>query len=86
MPLIRELGDGFNSDDSGPLSRIANAGSSAVDLLKALFGDEDPKKEEIEWYERKITSVLQAFGATSAVSSSAFDQVFDFLDNLGGKD
>ena len=86
LPLLREIGDGFNSDDSGPLSRISNAGSSSIDLLKALFGDEDPKKEEIEWYERKITSVLQAFGATSAVSSSAFDQVFDFLDNLGGKD
>jgi hypothetical protein len=86
LPLLREIGDGFNSDDSGPLSRISNAGSSSIDLLQAIFGDEDPKKEEIEWYERKITSVLQAFGATSAVSSSVFDQMFDFIDNIGGKD
>lgn len=77
LPLIRDVFDGFRGGDSGPLRRLVESGESVVDLFT-----DDPRGEEIEWYERKITKVMQGLDSFTAVSASVFDQVFDLIDNF----
>lgn len=75
IPLIRDVFDGYNGE-SGPLKRIVDSGAS----LKRLFMDE-PKGDELDWYERNVTKVLQGLSPSIAVGASIFDQVYDFVRN-----
>lgn len=79
IPLIRDVVDGFESPDGGPISDYVKAGKAGVALVK---GPEDSEKERLEWYERKIVQTLNGLGAFPGVAANVFDQAFRIGDNL----
>jgi hypothetical protein len=75
LPLIRDVFDGYNGE-SGPLKRFFDMGKSGYDLLF-----EEPKGDEMDWYEQKVMKTLQGTTPSVAVSASIFDQIYDLLRN-----
>lgn len=76
VPYLREAVMHF-SGDRGPLTALWNSGASAIDLLF-----EEPRGDELEWYEKKITKVFEGISPTTAVGASIFDQIFDVARNF----
>ena len=80
VPYLREAVMHF-SGDRGPLTALWNSGVSAIDLLF-----EEPRGDELEWYEKKITKVFEGISPTTAVGASIFDQIFDVVRNFTDDD
>jgi hypothetical protein len=69
IPLIRDVFSGFTGSNS-PLSSYKQAGEGLVDLFA-----EEPRGDEIEWYEAKINKVLHGVGAAPGVAANLYKQI-----------
>ena len=73
LPLISELFDGYNSDDAGPLSRVADAFHSSFDLLRG----------ESDHIEDDVIDAIQGFGGSAgAAAGNVYNQFMGLIENF----
>jgi hypothetical protein len=81
VPVLRDVIDAYNGEN-GPLASVAKG----VQAGAAIFtGASDSEKEKVEWYEKKLTTVINGIGIVVpevAVAANIADQAFRVGDNL----
>lgn len=75
IPLLADIFSGFTGNNS-PLGNYVRGGKSLWDLFA-----EEPRGDEVDWYQSKINQVLQAVGAFPGVAGNVIKQVIGTAEN-----